>query len=242
MKKHVLFLIGICWAFLAFSQEEKKLVFDANAQPRSVGSFSGIEISGAISLYLSQGKESAVAVSASDAELLEKIRTVVRNNVLYISLDTKGMSWKKWGNTGIKAYVTFDELTKLEASGACNIKTAGPMKLDELKIQLSGASDFNGEVELENLRVDVSGASQANLKGKAEKAQLIASGASSIKSFDLIANYCKIDASGASSIRVNVAKEISAEASGASSIQYKGEAIIKDFSSSGASSVKRKND
>ena len=147
MKKHVLFLIGICWAFLVFSQEEKKLVFDANAQPRTVGSFSGIEISGAISLYLSQGKESAVAVSASDAELLEKIRTVVRNNVLYISLDTKGMSWKKWGNTGIKAYVTFDELTKLEASGACNIKTAGPVKLDDLKIQLSGASDFNGELE-----------------------------------------------------------------------------------------------
>lgn len=242
MKKHVLFLIGLCWAFLAFSQEDKKLVFDANAQPRSVGSFSGIEISGAISLYLSQGKESAVAVSASDAELLEKIRTVVRNNVLYISLDTKGMSWKKWGNTGIKAYVTFDALSKLEASGACNVKTTGPMKLDDLKIQLSGASDFNGEIELENLRVDVSGASQANLKGKTEKAQMIASGASSIKSFDLISNYCKIDASGASSIRVQVMKEISAEASGASSIQYKGEAIIKDFNSSGASSVKRKND
>lgn len=242
MKKHLLFLIGICWAFIAFSQEEKKLVFDANAQARSVGAFSGIEISGAISLYVSQGKESAVAVSAGDADLLEKIKTEVRNNVLYIYLETKGMSWKKWGNTGIKAYVTFEDLSRLEASGACNIKTAGTVKLDELKIQLSGASDFTGEVDLGNLRIDLSGASQANLKGKAEKTQMIASGASSIKSFDLVSNYCKIDASGASSIRIHVAKEISAEASGASSIQYKGEAIIKDFSSSGASSVKRKND
>lgn len=242
MKKHFLFFIGICWAFMAFSQEEKKLVFDANAQARSVGVFSGIEISGAISLYLSQGKESAVAVTASDADLLEKIKTVVRNNVLYISLDTRGMSWKKWGNTGIKAYVTFENLSKLEASGACNIKTVGTMKLDDLKIQLSGASDFTGEVDVDNLRVDVTGASQANLKGKAEKAQMIATGASSIKSFDLISSYCKIDASGASSIRVNVSKEMSAEASGASSIQYKGEAIIKDINSSGISSVKRKKD
>ena len=65
MKKHLLFLIGICWAFIAFSQDEKKLVFDANAQARSVGAFSGIEISGAISLYLSQGKESAGADDGS---------------------------------------------------------------------------------------------------------------------------------------------------------------------------------
>jgi hypothetical protein len=55
-------------------------------------------------------------------------------------------------------------------------------------------------------------------------------------------NFCKIDASGASSVRVLANKEISAEASGASSIQYKGEAMIKDFNSSGASSVKRKTD
>lgn len=242
MKKHILFFISIFLLVVGYAQDEKKLVFDANAQERKVGSFNGIEISGAINLYLSQGKEQAVAVSSSEAELMGKITTVVRNNTLYISLDTKGMSWKKWSNNQIKAYVTFTDLVKLEASGACNIKAASKMKLDDLKLELSGASDFNGEIETETIRIDLSGASQVTIKGTADKATYLASGASSIKAFDMAVNFCKIDASGASSVRVLANKEISAEASGASSIQYKGEAMIKDFNSSGASSVKRKTD
>ncbi|WP_439506894.1 head GIN domain-containing protein [Sediminibacterium sp.] len=242
MKKHLLLFLSIFLLVVGYAQDEKKLVFDANAQERKVGPFKGIEISGAINLYLSQGKEEAVAVSSSEAELIGKITTVVRNNTLYISLDTKGMSWKKWGNNQIKAYVTFTDLEKLEASGACNIRSAGKMRLSDLKLELSGASDFNGEIEAETIRIDLSGASQVTVKGTADKATYLASGASSIKAFDLAANYCKIDASGASSIRVFANKEISAEASGASSIQYKGDAVIKDFNSSGASSVKRKAD
>ncbi|MBA4257582.1 MAG: hypothetical protein C0446_00330 [Chitinophaga sp.] len=242
MKKHLLLFLSIFLLVVGYAQDEKKLVFDANAQERKVGPFNGIEISGAINLYLSQGKEQAVAVSSSEAELMGKITTVVRNNTLYISLDTKGMSWKKWSNNQIKAYVTFTDLVKLEASGACNIKSASKMKLNDLKLELSGASDFNGEIETETIRVDLSGASQVTIKGTADKATYLASGASSIKAFDLAVNFCKIDASGASSVRVLANKEISAEASGASSIQYKGEAMIKDFNSSGASSVKRKTD
>jgi hypothetical protein len=242
MKKHILFFLSIFLLVIGYAQDEKKLVFDANAQERKVGPFKGIEISGAINLYLSQGREEAVAVSSSESDLIDKIKTVVRNNTLYISLDTKGMNWKKWGNNQIKAYVTFTGLEKLEASGACNIKSAGKMKLDDLKVELSGASDFTGDLEMGNIRIDLSGASQVNLKGTADKATYLASGASSIKAFDMAVNFCKIDASGASSVRVLANKEISAEASGASSIQYKGEAMIKDFNSSGASSVKRKTD
>ncbi len=242
MKKHILFFLSIFLLVVGYAQDEKKLVFDANAQERKVESFNAIEISGAINLYLSQGKEVAVAVSASEIELIDKIKTVVRNNTLYISLDTKGMSWKKWGNNQVKAYVTFNRLSKLEASGACNIKSAGKIKVDDLKVELSGASDFTGDLDLGSIRVDLSGASQVNLKGTVDQALFLASGASSIKAFDLFSNFCKIDASGASSIRVHANKEISLEASGASSIQYKGEAMIKDFNSSGASSVKRKTD
>lgn len=242
MKKQFLFLIGILCFTIGFAQEEKKWVFDANAQERKVEPFNAIEISGAINLFLSQGRETAVAVSASEAELMDKIKTVVRNNTLYISLDTKGMSWKKWGNNQVKAYVTFTNLSRLEASGACNIKTASKIKVDDLKVELSGASDFTGDVDLGSIRVDLSGASQINLKGTVNQAVFLASGASSIKAFDLLSNFCKIDASGASSIRIHANKEISVEASGASSIQYKGDAMIKDFNSSGASSVKRKTD
>ena len=75
-----------------------------------------------------------------------------------------------------------------------------------------------------------------------EKASINCNGASSAKAYDLKTNYAKIDASGASSIRITVNKEMSARASGASSISYKGEGLIKDLNSSSAASVKHRTD
>ncbi|KAF0239676.1 MAG: hypothetical protein FD183_1374 [Chitinophagaceae bacterium] len=72
--------------------------------------------------------------------------------------------------------------------------------------------------------------------------QIICSGASSVRAFDLKCENAKVDVSGAASVRITVNKEISARASGASSISYKGAAMMKDISSSGASSVKHRTD
>lgn len=228
------------FAFIGKAQNDKNVVFDANAEIRKVAGFTSIEVAGAVNLYLSQGSEEGVAVSAGDESLTNRIRTSVRDNVLYIDFDSKGLNWRNWGNNKIKAYVTFTMLKKIEASGACNIKTAGPLKLSDLKIELSGASDFSGEIEATNLNISISGASDIKLKGRVEKLLINSNGASSAKAYNLTTNYCKADASGASNIQITVNKEINIKASGASSINYKGDALIKDFASSGASSVKHR--
>jgi hypothetical protein len=242
MKKFCLVLLSIAVALGSYAQSDKNIVFDENAQLRKVGSFSGIEIGGAIDLYLSQGSEDAVAVSAGTEELLARIKTEVRGNILHIYFDGKGMNWRSWGNNKIKAYVTFKDIKRIEASGACNVKTTGKLLLSELIIEMSGASDFTGEADISSLRIDLSGASVVRIAGKAEKATFLASGASSIRAYDLITDYCKVDASGASGIRLHVNKELNASASGGSSISYKGDGVIRDISSSGAASVKRRND
>jgi len=243
MKKVFLGLITSLIALAGNAQNDKNIVFDANAEVRKITSFNSIEVSGAVNLYLSQGTEEAIAVSAVDESVISRIRTSVRDNVLHIDFDSKGLNWRNWSNNKIKAYVTFKTLKKIEASGACNIKTAGLLKLSDLKIELSGASDFSGEIEATNLVISLSGASVIKLKGTVEKLSINSNGASSAKAYGLKSDYCKIDASGASSVQITVNKEMNAKASGASSINYKGDAVIKDFTSSGASSVKhRSND
>jgi hypothetical protein len=225
------------------AQNGKNLVFDANAEVRAVKGFTGVEVSGAIDLYLSQGKEEAVAISASNPEALARIKTEVRNGKLRIYFDGNGWNWKTWSNNNkMKAYITFIEMHKLEASGACNIKTAEMISSDDLKIQLSGASDFTGEVKAVKLRLDASGASNFRISGTAENALIDASGACDVKGYDLKTEYCKIDASGASVVRITNNKELSAEASGGSTIFYKGTGLIRDISTSGGASVKRKSD
>lgn len=243
MKKIVIVICLLVVFFQANAQNEKNLVYDANAEVRSVKGFTAIEVSGAIDLYISQGKEEAVAISASNAETQSRIKTEVRNGKLHIYFDGNGWHWKtRSNNNKMKAYVTFIEIHRLEASGACNIKTTEMISSDDLKIQLSGASDFTGIVKTSKLRLDASGASVFRISGISERTDIDVSGACDVKGYDLKSDYCKIGASGASVVRITNLKELSADASGGSNIYYKGSGTVKEISTSGGASVKRKSD
>jgi len=243
MKRITVLLVLLLSIIKGQAQNDKNLVFDANAEVRSAKGFNSVEVSGAIDLYLSQGKEDAVAVSAGNKEAVSRIKTEVRNGKLHIYFDGKGWNWKTWSNNNkMKAYVTFTELHRIEASGACNIKTAEIIHSDDLKVQLSGASDFTGEVIAGSLKLDGSGASNFKVTGSADKAEISVSGACEVKAYDLKAEICKLEASGASSIRVSCNKELSAQASGGSNIFYKGTGVVREISASGGASVKRKSE
>jgi len=243
MKKITVLYFLLVGIYDVQAQNAKNIVFDANAEVRSVKGFTGVEVSGAIDLYLSQGKEEAVAISASNPNSLSRIKTEVRNGKLHIYFDGNGWNWKTWSNNNkIKAYITFVEIHHLEASGACNIKTVDVISSDNLKIQLSGASDFTGEVKAGKLRLDASGASNFKVSGSAENTTVDLSGACEMKAYDLKAEYAKIEATGASAVRITINKELSAEASGGSTIFYKGAGVVRDISSSGGATIKRKSD
>jgi hypothetical protein len=107
---------------------------------------------------------------------------------------------------------------------------------------LSGASDLSGELNVSGaLDANLSGASDMDITGSAQSVTIDASGASDVKAYDFTTNTCKVDASGASGVRITVDKELSATLSGASSVNYKGAALIRDIKTSGASSVSRKS-
>jgi hypothetical protein len=223
------------------AQNQKNIVVDANAEPRSVSGYTAIEVSGAIDLYLSQGTEEGVAISASSDEIRQRIKTELRGSTLQIYFDSKGINWRSWGNHRMKAYVTFKTLSRLEASGACNIRVTESITQPELSLELSGASDFSGNLAIGRLRIDASGASNAKLSGSAENTSIIATGACNVKAYDLTTVMCKTDASGASNIRISVDKELNAQASGGSTVFFKGNGLIRDISTSGGASVKRKS-
>ncbi len=240
MKKAGLAIVMFLGLLSTHAQNEKNLVVDANAEVRNVSGFTSIEVSGSIDLYISQGNEEAVAISATTDEIKGRIRTEVRSGILHIYLDAKGLNWKRWTNHKMKAYVTYKSLERLEASGASNIKTTDPIKGNELHIELSGASDFTGEIMVTKFRLSASGASNIKISGTADNAAFDANGACSIHGYDLKTDICKVDASGASNIRITVNKELNAIASGGSTIFYRGTGLIRDISSSGGASIKRR--
>ena len=245
-------LMGLC----AVSKAQN-VVYDANAEVRSVSSFNKIKVSNGISLYLSQGNTSSVAVSAGDKEYTAKIKTEVSDGVLKIYVQNGAWNGWNWSNKHLKAYITFTELQMLDASGASSVELVDPsISVKDFKLELSGASSMKGTVKGDNLSVEISGASDAKVNFSGNHLDIGLSGASDLKgmltgdkmSFDLTGastadvngntNMISIVASGASDFKGYdvTSTNCTAEASGASNINI---SVSKDLDAraSGASNI-----
>ncbi len=240
MKKIQVMLMTMLVSAALFAQ---KTINDPNAEARAVGSFHAIRVSNAFEVYISQGGEDAVAISASKPEYKEKIITKVENGVLIIRFENDKKFWNalKGDRQRLKAYISVKKIDKLDVSGACDVFFEEGLSAEELVVNLSGASNMKGKIDAKKLNVDISGASDATISGNAADLKVEASGASDFKGFEMVTNYCDARATGASSVAITVNKELSAHASGASSVRFKGEGLIRDIKTSGASNVSRKS-
>lgn len=236
--KHTFLPFFIALTTLSAIGQDKTVFRDKDAEVRNVGDFHSVEVSSAIDLQISQGSENAVAVSAPGVENRAGIKTVVKNGVLKIWYEQA--NWFKGNGRKTRAYVSVKSLKRLTASGACDINVNGELKSEELSINLNGASDFKGAVNTSTLKLNMSGASDVTIRGRAGNLSIDASGASKFKGYELEAENCRIDASGASDIKITVNKVLNAEASGATSIDYKGTGMIGDIKTSGASNIRKR--
>lgn len=239
MKKKLLFIVLVSVTFLKVQAQD--VVYDENIEQRTVTEFSAIEVSGSISLYLSQSNDYGIAISAGDQKNNSKIKTEVKNGVLKILVDGGLWNGMGWANRKLKAYVAFKSIRGLNISGASFVTSNGPITVDALKIEVSGASEIKAEILVKQLEVDISGASVARLSGSADNASIDASGATKVSSYDLAVNSCKAAASGASSIRITVHKELNASASGGANIYYKGMAGVVNINSSRGADIKKQD-
>src|SRR5450432_1777002 len=160
MKKIIAGLLMMAAVFSAGAQ--KTIVNDANAEKRNIPGFTGISVSGGIDIYITQGNEDGIAVSASETKYRDRIKTEVKNGLLTIWYDSRGMNWGM-GNKKLRAYISFKDINELHASGSSDVYISGTLKAVTLDLRLSGSSDLKGTVDIGNLKVDMSGASDITI-------------------------------------------------------------------------------
>jgi hypothetical protein len=240
IKKHILLLAVFAATGLMSFAQAGKVINDKNAEKRSVKGFHAIDISSGIDLYLSQGGDEAVAVSASDPSYRDKIRTEVENGTLKIFLDKNGDHWG-WGDHKLKAYVSFKDLDALRASGGSDIYAEDGIRGGKLVIELSGGSDMRAKADISgSLTLTQTGGSDSYISGTVSSLTVHASGGSDMHGYDLATQVCNVVVSGGSDVHILVNKELNVNASGGSDVFYKGTAVVKELNSSGSSSVTKK--
>jgi hypothetical protein len=237
MKK--LFLFLACFLSLAVFAQDTKVISDPNAVVRSLnGSFTAISVSSGIDLYITQGNEESVAVSASDQKHLDRIKTEVVNGTLKIYYNNKGITWKS-DNRKLKAYVSFKTLEKLNVASGSQANVNGSISTDKLDLNVSSGAEFKGAVNAREISADVSSGAGIKISGKADKLTVDASSGADFKGYDFTVDYCNASASSGAAVHITINKELSAKASGGADIRYRGTALIRDIKTSGGGAVKK---
>jgi hypothetical protein len=134
--------------------------------------------------------------------------------------------------------ITMPTLRGVSFSGASRSEVSGFTSLDELDIDLSGASKGDFAVQADRTNIDLSGASTLQLEGNGASLSTEVSGASKLQAFAYPVETAGVDASGASKIDVSVSNKLVVNASGASTVRYRGAPVVQQ-KVSGASSVQK---
>ncbi len=198
--------------------------------------FTKIDASETYSIKLTQGKEFKVDLSCNE-NILEFIEIELKGKTLV--LDFKGNH--TFSDITAKVNITVPTIKEIEASGASKIKMNG-FTLDELAIDVSGASSFKGNLKIKGtIDIEASGASTVKIKGSAKDGNLDLSGASTLKAKEFtVLNELTVDASGASSCEITAKGTLELESSGASSIGYYGKGKVLKSETSGAGRIEKK--
>jgi hypothetical protein len=197
-----------------------------NKQTREVSNYTKIDASGAPTISYTQSDSLSITVEAGPGDL-ENIETRISDNTLFIK--TKGNVKHPY-----KIWLSGNNLNSISASGATTFKTANTIKADSLTIEASGASNLYLYVNSRAVKSIVSGASDVTMEGNNDDLYADVSGASNFKSYKMVSSKTRVTSSGASTAKVFASQKLVANATGASTIKFKGEP--KEVSAEGSTS------
>jgi hypothetical protein len=227
-------ILGI--ASCTHAQMRKTVRGDGNVikKERKTEQFSGIKVSSGIDVYLKQDNDESISVEA-DENLHEYILTEVRGGVLNVYTDANIREAERK-----RVYVTMKEINSIKASSAGDVFGETPIKTERLDLSASSAGDIKLEVYANEIELDISSSGDISLTGEADLLDADLSSAGDLNAFDLIVREADISASSAGNADINVSEKITARASSAGDINYKGNPKYVDGHSSSAGGIHKR--
>jgi len=236
--RKIIFLLAACFN-LSAAIGQNTVIRDQNAVSRQVPDFHAIHVSTGIHLFLTQGKEKGVAVSASQPEYRDRIQTEVKNGVLHIYYDTEKWKWFDMHGKELRVYVSCVTLDGLEASSGAKVEVDGTIKSDNFTMEFSSGAKFSGKVQASDLKVEQSSGAQSSISGTAGHLRASATSGSHLHGYDLVAGICEVSANSGGGIDISVEKEMEVSAHSGGRIRYQGAGVIKEVHTGSGGSVSR---
>lgn len=203
---------------------------------RIAGSFTSVKVSTGIDLYLSQGDNMSITVEA-DENLHQYILTEIRGDELYIRIDND-VNIREAERK--RVYVTMKDIKSLSTTSAGDIVGVTPVKTDNLELNASSAGDIRLEVYAKEIKVDGSSSGDISLTGETDMLEADLSSAGDLYAYNLKTREADVSVSSAGDADVFVTDKLTARASSAGDINYKGDPRLIDAHASSAGGIHKK--
>jgi hypothetical protein len=206
-------------------------------QDEALTGFVKVDISNSFKADITQGDIYRVVIRVDD-NIVEYLRVEKDGSTLKIGLDpTRSYTIL---NATMEAEVTMPELVVLDLSGNSEATISGFETPNALTFDVSGNSRLGGDIDGGDSKFDVSGNSSATLSGSAGDLTVDASGNSEVNLTDFPGSNGSVNASGSSTVTVNLSGKLDADASGSSDIYYLGSPELGNIETSGSSNIQPK--
>ncbi|MFK7785134.1 MAG: DUF2807 domain-containing protein, partial [Crocinitomicaceae bacterium] len=173
-------------------------------------------------------------------EAPDNLHEFIETNVVSGKLKVHYQKNKNISNkSDVKIHITTADLDKFDLSGASSVVLNNTLSSYDFDLEMSGASDFEGEVNVTNGDIEMRGASSAKINGTAMDAFVDLSGASTIRKYEFEIETLDVKLSGASTAFLTILNSMSVDLSGASTLNYKGDPVITNINTSGASNINK---
>ncbi len=216
----------------------RKTVYGNNkvtTQERKTNSFTGIKVSTGIDVFLNQGKEDGTLTVEADDNLHEYILTEVRDGILHVYTEANIRDAERK-----RVYVNMREVNSISTSSAGDVIGQTPVKTDRIKLSASSAGDIKLELYADEIDVNISSSGDMTLSGEADIIEADLSSAGDLNAFELRVREADLSVSSAGNADVNVSEKITARASSAGDINYRGNPKYVDAHSSSAGGIHRR--
>jgi hypothetical protein len=201
---------------------------------RKTDDFTGIKVSSGIDVYLKQGNNESVSVEA-DQNLHEYILTEVRGGVLNVYSEYNIRHAER-----MRVYVTMKEINSVKTTSAGDVIGETPINTDRLELSASSAGDIKLEVHAKKIDIDISSSGDISVTGETDVLRADLSSAGDLNAYDLRSREADVSVSSAGDADVYASERITARASSAGDINYKGDPKYIDAHSSSAGGIHRR--
>ncbi|NCT84443.1 MAG: DUF2807 domain-containing protein [Comamonadaceae bacterium] len=202
------------------------------------GAFDRLELGGAARVIVVQGERDQAFI-AGDDEAQKGVEVQLADRQLVIR-PTGG--WKIWRSGKLFVQVEMRELRQLSVSGASDVLAPGPLRADQLLLNISGAGNVRlDQLEARKLVFTISGAGDGQLGGHVGEMALQISGKGKVIADRLQAQRARVNVSGIGNVLLWVTDDLSAHISGVGSVDYFGNPAVQR-SVSGMGSIGARGD